>query len=158
MIKALLSLSSSQPPWQPPPAPLQLLSKAAATTPSHLRPPSPTPNTTSHHPQLLPPSNTTSIFIYSCTKWVNFIFYLVDFCFWFLVWLVFIVGHAILIRVRVIFEVFKGWSSIKACESWDCSWSCKFWWWWWILIVLSEILWSLVLVMNINMFMLIYVS
>jgi len=44
---------------------------------------------------------------------------------------------------------------LKVSNVWSCSSSCKFRWWWWILIVLSEILWSLVLVINIKMFMLI---
>lgn len=69
----------------------------------HHRPPSPTPTTIKHHLNL-------HIFKH---KWANFISFLANFCFWFLFSLVFIVDHAILIRIRVIFEVVKRWLSIK---------------------------------------------
>jgi len=57
-------------------------------------------------------------------KWVNSNPYHADFWLLILFLLVFLVDHAILIILRAIFEVFKCWLSIKACGSWDCSWSC----------------------------------
>jgi len=67
-IKTLISPPLSSTSQQPPTTTYGSCFLPLATTHNHLPPSAFTPNTTSHHAQLLPPTNTTSIFIYPSTK------------------------------------------------------------------------------------------